>query len=89
MLSTPKMQNKMLKDGKGADILENEHMKESPTDLCQAVAIQIQYLAITTFLYECHLFSQCKVAFISQALQDVYFWQSAALVIKYVTTVKI
>lgn len=34
MLSTPKMQNKMLKDGKGADILENEHMKVSPTDLC-------------------------------------------------------
>lgn len=48
------MQNQMLKHGKRADILENEHMKEcfitnkASIDLCTAVAIQIQYLAVTT-----------------------------------------
>jgi len=44
----------MLKDGKRADMLENEHMREcfptntSSTDLCMAAAIQIQCLAVTT-----------------------------------------
>lgn len=54
MLSTPKMQNQMLKHGKRADRLENERMKEcfitnkASIGLRTAVAIQIQYLAVTT-----------------------------------------
>lgn len=61
------MQNQMLKYGKRADILENEHMKEcfstkkADTDLCTVAAIQIQYLAVTTlFVSECHLFLNVK-----------------------------
>ena len=44
----------MLKHGKRADILENEHMKEclitnkASVGLCTAVAIQMQCLAVTT-----------------------------------------
>lgn len=53
-LSTPKMQSQMLKHGKRADILENEHMKEcfiankASVDLCTVAATEIQYLAVTT-----------------------------------------
>lgn len=47
------MQNQMLKHGKRADMLENEHMEErfttnkAPLPLCTAAAIEIQGLAAT------------------------------------------
>lgn len=55
------MQNQTLKHGKRADILENEHMKEcfitneASIDLCTAVAIQIQYLAVITLFVQMSL----------------------------------
>lgn len=48
------MRSQMLKHGKRADILENEHMKEcfiankASVDLCTMAATEIQYLAVPT-----------------------------------------